>query len=430
MELSRLPQNQSPTIKKRHFGPLILIFSSLIFFFTSGLLFFLSSQPTPLLSPTVELLNPVAQFLGISPKQPNKIIFGFLPFWNMDQADNLRYHLLTHLAYFGLDYNPDGTIQTITDDRTTEPGWNKLSSQIASQIFRSAKSSNGKTVIVMRAMTQGLIESLVNNSKSRAKLIDSTMEIFETKNFDGINIDFEYIGTPDQRTKNNFSILVGDLSSTCKQRHPGCEISIDVFADSATKDRLWDYTQITSHLDYIIIMAYDFFRSSSTQAGPIAPLRGVCAKNQPSLPTCLEHDVAQTIADFTKIIPAEKLILGVPYYGYEWQTTDSKFLSNTYQDSGSTATYKRIRELLESNQQPNSKILGLQTNWNDTTLTPWITYQENGKTQQIHYEDERSLSLKYDLVNQSNLGGIAIWALGYDGNWPQLWQLLQRKFTR
>ena len=143
----------------------------------------------------------------------------------------------------------------------------------------------------------------------------------------------------------------------------------------------------------------------------------------------IDDIVTQTIADFTKIIPTSKIILGVPYYGYQWQTASNQFMAQTYFQTGALATYKRTQKLLHPEDQTNPSVLGLQTHWNDLTLTPWISFTDQfGRNQQIHYEDERSLGLKYDLVNQNNLGGIAIWALGYDGHHPQLWQLLEQKF--
>lgn len=397
---------------------------------TSTLLYFFPHSPRSLLSPLSEISNPLAQFLGLTAK-PNKIVYGFLPYWNLDENNYFRYNLLSHVAYFGLDYNEDGTIKTKMEDNTAEPGFHKLSSNAANTVFRKTKGSGGKSILVSRAMTQALIESIVNNPKHRQNYINETLNILNTKNFDGLNIDFEYAGLADQRTKDNFATLVKDTSLACKRKRPGCEVSIDVFADSAINPRFWDYAQITAHVDYVIVMAYDYYRSSSTQAGPVAPLRGVCTEFQTNRPVCLTYDVAKAIADFTKIIPAEKIILGVPYYGYQWQTASNDFLSNTYERTGSTATYKRVADLLLDAQLENkNKILGLKTHWDDTTLSPWLSYlDQDGEYQQIHYEDERSLGLKYDLVNQSNIAGIAIWALGYDGDWPNLWNLLDEKFT-
>ncbi len=63
-------------------------------------------------------------------------------------------------------------------------------------------------------------------------------------------------------------------------------------------------------------------------------------------------------------------------------------------------------------------------------MSPYIVYQDDGATYQIHYEDSRSLSLKLDLVNQSALGGVAIWALGYETPYQELWQTIAAKVYR
>ena len=49
---------------------------------------------------------------------------------------------------------------------------------------------------------------------------------------------------------------------------------------------------------------------------------------------------------------------------------------------------------------------------------------------QAYYEDVRSLGLKYDFIKEKNLRGVGIWALGYDGSYPELWDLLEEKFTK
>ena len=72
--------------------------------------------------------------------------------------------------------------------------------------------------------------------------------------------------------------------------------------------------------------------------------------------------------------------------------------------------------------------LGLREQWDSDAFSPYLSYEENGKTQMIYYENSRSLSYKLDLVNQAEFGGIAIWALGYDGENPELWTVIQQKF--
>ena len=59
---------------------------------------------------------------------------------------------------------------------------------------------------------------------------------------------------------------------------------------------------------------------------------------------------------------------------------------------------------------------------------PYLVYQENGVNRIAYYEDAESLGKKYDLVNNRNLKGAGIWALGQDGDHKELWELLRTKF--
>lgn len=386
----------------------------------------------PLLSPLSELIDPLLPGPVTPVVKPNKIVYGFLPYWNIKYHPNFRYHLLTHLAYFGVDYQPDGSIMTRTADGNQEPGWRHLNSDLYRSLFSKMANFRGKNILVLRGMETETITGIVNTPANRDRAISSTLDLLSEYDFDGLNIDFEYMGTPTQATRDNFTLFVKDLSIACKRRRPDCEISIDVFADSVDKVRLWDYPMFVTYVDYVIMMAYDYHRPSSVRSGPVAPLRGSCTSS--SQGDCFSSDVSLDIARLTKIIPPEKILLGVPYYGYQWQTSGTDIYANTYPQTGSTASYERVRQLLDSESSilsihKNQQVYDLQPLWDFNSLSPRLIFEDSkGHIQQIYYEDERSLSLKYDLVNQSGLAGIAIWALGYDGSYPQLWQLLSEKF--
>jgi spore germination protein len=73
--------------------------------------------------------------------------------------------------------------------------------------------------------------------------------------------------------------------------------------------------------------------------------------------------------------------------------------------------------------------LKVQEHWNDQALAPYLSYVEDGKNYIIYYENPRSISYKLDLVNQLDLGGVAIWALGYEGEDRVLWDVIDSKFN-
>ena len=399
---------------------IIIIASTFLFIlFSSCLAFSYWQKNLPLVSPLdlVENLSPINNILK---KKSEKVIFGFMPYWNLRQANQLRVKELTHLAYFGIDLNPDGTVKQFLNKRETEPGFNKLNSHELSLLMRQIKILNKKNILVIRAMDNDLIESIVN-SKNHSKIsIDNIIRILTQFHFDGLNIDFEYIGSPNQITKDNFSSYVSDLSSACKISLPNCEMSIDILADTGVKNRIHNLSAISKSLDHIIIMAYDYYRSSSTIAGPVAPLRGKC-DNKTTSP-CLEYDVVSSVSDISRQVPTKKLILGIPFYGYEWQVASPNFLANTYPKSGGIATYKRIQSLISDPPNPEN----FANTWSEVTKSPYIVYEERGQLFQIHYENTLSLKLKLDLVNQSILGGIGIWALGYETPNTDLWDTIDR----
>lgn len=376
----------------------------------------------PLVSPIdlIESLPPVNNLLH---RRSNKIVYGFLPYWNIKMSNSLRIRELTHLAYFGLDLNSDGTLKKFDNPKELEPGYSKASSSQIQLLKRQLKILNKKFILVIRGMDNDLIESIINDPLSTQTAVSQIVKFMSDNQFDGINLDFEYIGSPDNKTKNNFTNFVSDLSAACKISLPTCEMSIDILADTGYKNRIHDLEAIDKYVNQIIIMAYDFYRPSSLQAGPVAPLRGKCGSvKYTGSETCLEYDVITSVSDISKIISPSKLILGVPFYGYEWQVTTPNYLSNAIPKTGAIASYKRIQNLILDPPDPSTFVLS----WSNSSQSPFITYQENNLLYQIYYENTLSLKLKLDLINQSSLSGVAIWALGYETPYDDLWETISR----
>ncbi|HEY4787197.1 MAG TPA: glycosyl hydrolase family 18 protein, partial [Bacteroidales bacterium] len=155
----------------------------------------------------------------------------------------------------------------------------------------------------------------------------------------------------------------------------------------------------------------DYYYSGSSKAGPVSP------KNDGKFWT--PYDVTRSVRYYLQLgVPNNKLCLGVPYYGYDWPTTDSLPNSNTsgsgtariYNDAALTASY-------------NGRL------WDRHASVPYYAYTSGTSWRQCWYDDSVSLGFKYDMVNMCNIGGIGIWALGYDRTRQELWNLLREKFS-
>jgi hypothetical protein len=105
--------------------------------------------------------------------------------------------------------------------------------------------------------------------------------------------------------------------------------------------------------------------------------------------------------------------LGVPYYGYDWEVNSGNVPAGTT-SSGSAKTYAKAAKEVGSYGRK----------WDSDSHTPYYRYSNH----QVWYDGGQSLGYKYDLVNNKNLKGVGVWALGYDWGRNELWNRLIDKF--
>jgi flagellar hook assembly protein FlgD len=121
----------------------------------------------------------------------------------------------------------------------------------------------------------------------------------------------------------------------------------------------------------------------------------------------------------------------VPYYGRAWSTAspdqNAPTTSAAKYGSSVTALYETALELAATNGRRYDPVEGVA----------WTTYQKENCTEthgcvtswrQLYYDDVQSLAAKYDLVNKYDIRGVGIWALGYDGDRPELYAVIKDKF--
>lgn len=341
----------------------------------------------------------------------NRLVYGYLPYWNL-QKITLQPELDT-LAYFGLVIGSDGSIVTRIEG-SGEPGYQKWNSDAALPLINQQIQKGGKIDLVLAQFDADAIAAFLNNPNAQTKLLTNLDSVLLSSPVQGINIDIEYSGNNSQALQPKMTAFIAYLDKHLAQKYPHIKLSIAVYASAATRPQIWDIPGLSPNIDYFVVMAYDFHRRSSPVAGPVAPIFG--GKE------LWDSDISTHLKDFLKVTSKEKLLLGVPFYGYEWQTTDRQPQAHTFPETGATASFERVQEILAKRDE-----LKVEEGWNEKALSPYITYQEKNNIYVIYYENSRSLSYKLDLVNQLDLAGMAIWALGYEGQNRELWDVIARK---
>lgn len=357
----------------------------------------------------------------IIPKKEKRIVYGFLPYWNV--KDIKLEKELTHLSYFGLNIAANGEIMTKDEDDNLDPGYRLLNEEAFLELASQMQAQKGRVELVLKQFNNDDITTFLNNEKSHLKFFEDLDSLILAYPISGINIDIEYSGENSQALREPFVIFMRKLDWYLDTKYKNIQLSVDVYASAASSQQsLWDIKAIGQYVDYIIVMAYDFHQRSSEQAGPVAPLFSEDSK--------WNKDINQHLKIFLDQVPREKILLGIPFYGYGWQTDSSQPKANTYKDTGFTVSYKKAKELLslaEGKTSEEKTWLGatqIKKSFDDDALSPYITYSQDGELYTIYYEDPQSIAYKLEYARQLDLAGIAIWALGYEDNDRELWQAI------
>jgi spore germination protein YaaH len=376
--------------------------------------FFFRPQPTD-----TELLSPFssASATSVVPKDSKTYqVYGFAPFWNLQRTT--IHPELTHFAYFSLPITEDGKLDGIntTGSSVSRTRWE--STRLKQTV--STLQPDQEFVIVFTQFNNESIRKILGSSTARATFLNSVTELLDTTPFPitSINLDIEYTGEASPELRQQFVEFAKETKELLQHRElqgkRAVTLSYCIYASAPNKQWLWDIAALDPYIDQVVVMAYDFHRSNSPVAGPVAPMFG--GKEY------WDSDIVMNLREFLKVLPSEKILLGVPFYGYEWETTSGNSRASVFPGTGSTASYYRVQELIDNPGQ-----LDIQEHWDESALSPYLTFQQNNRSRVIYYENQRSLSYKLDLVKDLQLGGVAIWALGYESESREPWDVIKEK---
>ncbi len=320
------------------------------------------------------------------------IVFGWHPYWANGLEDNYQWSYLSDLAYFAyeVDYTDGSAVST--------HGWETTA------VVDEAK--NHGVRVHLTATLFGNHDEFFGNPTAVQNLINNLVTEVSSRNADGINIDFEGMGSDN---KDQFTQFIADLRQAMDNVNPDWILSICLYA--VDWNGVFDIPNLVPNVDLFTIMGYDYYYSGSSTAGPTGQLYTMSS---------FDYNESRSVTYYKyKGVPNNKLVLGVPYYGFDWPTQSSSVPSSTT-GSGSTKTIKTVKDDANgyySNPQiePNS-------------LSKYYAYY-NGGNRQCWVDDETTMKYKYKMVLQQGIAGIGIWALSYDDGYTEMWELIRDYFS-
>lgn len=251
---------------------------------------------------------------GLSPGSSQKALefSGWIPYWRTASGTkDVLPHLpqLTSVMPFGYTMKNDGTLADTA----------KLAEEPWTSFIAEAKRNKVRVIPTVMWGNGDSIHRILSNTTTRIALEDEIAKVVMENNFDGIDIDFE---AKKFETVNYFSTFLKGLYARMGNKWVYCTIEARMplshrFSPGAkippdAMDYANDYTAINKYCDRVEIMAYDQgtidIKLNNIRSAPYAPIA------DPAWVEALVTLAAEKIAK-------NKIIIGVPTYGYEYKVT-------------------------------------------------------------------------------------------------------------
>lgn len=240
----------------------------------------------------------------------------------------------------------------------------------------------------VEAVSSGVdMTGLLSTTTSRDNLINNIVAQAVAYSLDGVNIDFEQLKSA---AGDGFGEFVRELALKCHKND--IVLSIDNYVPS-DYTAFYDRANQAKFADYVIIMAYDEYTTTSEVAGSTASI----------------SFVKQGVEDTLKEVPSNQVILGMPFYTRLWT-----------EENGSLSC-----DAIRMNQIPDFLAQHSATaNWDESFGQNYAEFTEDTKTYKIWIEDTYSIEEKLSVLDTNSLAGGAFWKSGQE--LPEVWDIINK----
>lgn len=333
---------------------------------------------------------------------PRRIVNGWLPYWTMSSS----LYSVTNNADLWAEASPFWYQATGAATITKHPGAGDTT------VINALRSRSIKVVpTVTEALDAAGMAKLLADPSQRAAHVTALVDLVTANGFDGVDLDYESMnfgGTSTDRAavRSGFVTLVRELGAALDAQ--GRLLSVTVGARSRVDDPNWsvfDYGGIAPSVDRFRIMTYDYhWRGGSP--GAVAPVWWVN--------TVLAYAVT--------VVPASKIEVGVPLYGYDWPADP------TQPDGYGTATVRNHQQAEALRVQ-----YAAVRQWSAADGAPYFTYTAaDGVKHVVWYNDADATKAKMTFIEKYGVRGLAFWAVGYEDTrqWSSLRSYAIQKSTK
>lgn len=230
------------------------------------------------------------------------------------------------------------------------------------------------------------IGRILHNARKRKKLIDDILQECLKRKFIGINLDIENLN---ENSDEYLTVFVKEIS------HAFHDKDLFVSQDIAPFNTDYDIKELAKYDDYLFLMAYDEHMVLSGP-GPVSSQQWIQA----------------AVDNLAKVVPVEKIVLGMGAYGYDWTEKGNENTSVSYREALSTALDTESDIFFDPN----------------TYNLSYAYRDDDNVVHDVYFTDAATHFNTMRFGTEYGLAGFGVWRLGSEDN--RLWQFYNKDMTR
>ena len=277
---------------------------------------------------------------------------------------------LTYFSPFSYEVLPSGMLTNLSDE----------------QIVQQAIAAGVEPLMVITNMDPDggfsgeITTSLFTNQQAKQTLFEQIILTMQQKSYRGLVVDFEYINPAD---RDAYTAFLHEFKSVLSQNKYSLFVAVAPKTSATQTGTLYeahDYESIGQIADRVIIMTYEWgYTYGEPQA--VAPL----------------NEVQKVLNYAVSAIPAHKILMGIPNYGYDWTLP--------YVEGSAASVIGNTRAVELAKQK------GAFIQFDNLAQSPYFNYYQDGRRHIVWFEDARSIQAKLLLAHQLGLGGVSYWTV-------------------
>jgi len=264
------------------------------------------------------------------------------------------------------------------------------------RVVTAAKAANARPMLVITNLDASgfnpeIARAVLLSAEQQEKVLRQAMAIIKQKGYGGLDVDFENVPRDAREGLNEF------LARAQAALHAE-NLLLSSAVPPLTQDNQpgllfegFDFTAQGKYNDVVTLMTYEW----GHQGGPpraVAPL----------------NEVRRAVEYAVSRMPREKILMGIPNYGYDWKIP--------YQPGTRATTISNVGGVNIARRE------GAAIRYDVTAQTPWFRYEADGQRHEVWFEDARSINAKLGLAASLGIAGVSYWSV--NTMFPQNWTLI------